>query len=199
MKKLFYFILGFALILTSCKSSKSEDTPMPMPKRQVPSNNTSRSDIYEEDGFITGKIKSVTKDGFKYEKNFKHTLDTKWQYYTINSDGKYLLYLDKMDKSGDLYEKNNATRLSFTLNSDNSLNALTDYSFNVDVDSNQISITRFQIKYYKRSRSPLTLSNVVFDNINGTFSADYLMDLSEDAQPATVEGKIKTRIGAYKK
>lgn len=159
-----------------------------------------RSDLYPENGYITGTIQCKRLDGTPYTKDFKHELDLETASYFVNQYGFYVITLQKFGKIGMPGDTiNNRSGMTFWYDNAKGRSLLMSYNANIIIDSTKAYITKLAI-----GRTPTTelnsivLSNSKLDVANGTFESDYVITIDKpytsSQRIATITGKIKTKL-----
>jgi len=190
MKKIIYVTIAVGAIFLSCK--KDDSTTGTAPKKKI-----TRADLYPENGYISGTIVSSSSNNAFFEKQFKHQLDQEMATYFVNAKGNYIIHLNKLDKYGRIGENDKRTDMSFILSSDKvSIKAFDDFHSSIYIDSSATTITKFNID--SDGSQSITLSNTVFNTVDGTFVSDYVITVrggaTSSAKDATITGKINTTL-----
>lgn len=195
-----YVSFALAAIFLSCKKG---DTVSPANTNTT--NNTTtvvsvtRSDLYPENGSISGTIVSKTSDNVYFSKQFNHQLDLEAATYYVNENGNYVIHLVKADKNGSVRDEDKQTDITFILKSDlTQALKLVELHSSVFVDSTATSITKFNVDQSVPTTGDMAVSNVTFDLTTGRLKADYTINVANtytsSAKTASISGKIDTKL-----
>lgn len=189
MKKFMYAAVTFSVIFLSCKKDAANSTG---PRKAV-----TRSDLYRENGFISGTVESKNSAGEPFVKTFTHQLDHQMATYYITEKGYFVVDLHKSDKFGKVGDMDKQTDMTFTIGNDKMSGRGFDHLLmSVYIDSSATAITKFHIDLDRPQN--LTLSNVQLNTADGTLAADFVINVSgaftSSAHPAKITGKINTTL-----
>lgn len=199
MKKIIYVTIVFSVIFLSCKKNNVDNDTTPAPATSTATNRPiTRSDLYSENGYISGTIEGSNANGVAFTNEFKHELDGEIASYSVDAYGRYIIYLNKLDKLGRVgIGKDKQTTMGFIINSNKtSLYELLEFHTSIYLDSTATAITKFGIDASGNNIQHVIFSNVVFNTTDGKFACDYILKVrnavSSSGYESIVTGKINT-------
>lgn len=195
-----YVSFALAAIFLSCKKG-DEATPSANVTKtiNVPNGPVTRADLYPENGFISGTISGKLSDGTPFQKTFMHQLDVEIPTCRINTDGRYVIRISKADKTGRVGTEDKQTDMTFIMKlSNDDIYSMENFNTSIYVDSSATLIRKFEVEQTGSTSTVMTMTNVSFNPASGTFSADYVMNISgnytSSKKNATITGQIQTNL-----